>query len=292
MLEGLRREAVVQHFLVRQSGIGREEHAPEAGWPIMRHLEDRAPIDRIGDIGVERIAMGREVLLYADDEKALRPGEALEGDIHQMPHRAARAVGADEIGAARRLDAAGGLEPRGDAVCVLRRVDEAMREFDLAAQRLEALLQQRRQLELLAMEAERVGRLVFEQREIPFDDNAFRAATDLPARHLDADGEEILSDADRLEHLEGRRMDRAGAQIARQLFFGFEDAAGNACLRQDGGNGETGGAGADDDDWIATGQNTPRGRRFSVESDRRASLRTERGVSTAAMSRRLVHILV
>ncbi|HEY1503768.1 MAG TPA: hypothetical protein VGF92_05675 [Stellaceae bacterium] len=46
-------------------------------------------------------------------------------------------------------------------------------------------------------------------------------------------------------------MDRAGPQIARELPFGLEDPRSDARLRQDGGNGEAGGAGADDDDGIA-----------------------------------------
>ena len=195
--------------------------------------------------------MRREVLADADDEKALRPGESFEGDIHQMPHRAARAIRADEIRAAHGLDPARRLEPRGDAVGVLRRIDEAMRELHRAAQRLETAFQKWRQLELLAMKAERVGRLALQEREIPFDDHAFLTAADLPARHANADGEEILGDADRVQHLQGRRVDRAGAQIARQFRLGFEDARRYARLRQNGGDGKTGGAGADDDDGIA-----------------------------------------
>ena len=141
-----------------------------------------------------------------------------------MPHRAARAIRADEIRAAHGLDPARRLEPRGDAVGILRRIDEAMRELYRAAQRLEAAFQKWRQLELLAMKAERVGRLAFQERKIPLDDHAFLTAADLPARHANADGEEILGDADRVQHLQGRRVDRAGAQIARQFRLGFEDA--------------------------------------------------------------------
>jgi hypothetical protein len=197
--------------------------------------------------------MRREVEEHADDEEPLRPGKAFERRAHRAAHGAARAVGADEIAAADRLDAPGRLDAGEDPVAVLGRIDEAMRKAHRAAEAAEAVVEQRRQLVLLAVQAERVRRHIGEHRQIPFDDDAFVAAADLPARHLDAHGAEVLRDAERLEQLHGRRMKAAGAQIARQHRLGFEHDRGHVAKRETRRDRQPGGAGADDDDGRALG---------------------------------------
>jgi len=55
-------------------------------------------------------------------------------------------------------------------------------------------MEQRRQLVLLDMEPERVGRGIGDQAQVPFDHH-LAAVSDPPARHLDAERQEILGDA-------------------------------------------------------------------------------------------------
>ena len=191
--------------------------------------------------------MRREIVLGADDQETLGPGEALEGDAHGLAHRAAPAVAADEIAAAHGLDPVRGLDPGDDAAVILDCVEEYMTEAHVSAERGEAPVKQRRQLELLAMEAEGIGRHVGDQRQIPLDDDALVAAADLPARHPDAHGEELGHDAQRIEQLERRRMERAGAQVARQDGLGLEHDDRDVAQQQARSECEASRAGTDDD---------------------------------------------
>ena len=89
-------------------------------------------------------------------------------------------------------------------------------------ERLQLLVEDRRQAVLLEMKAVRVGGEVGDQAEIPLDDHAFPAVADLPVRHLDADLVHRLGDAERREHLERGRMVRAGALVERERGLGLD----------------------------------------------------------------------
>jgi len=79
-----------------------------------------------------------------------------------------------------------------------------------------------RELMLLQMQAERVRRFVLEERELEHADHAFGTVTELPARHHDAEREQLFRHAERRERLQARRMKRAGAQVLEQRRLGFE----------------------------------------------------------------------
>jgi hypothetical protein len=100
--------------------------------------------------------------------------------------------------------------------------------------RHQLLVQDRRQAMLLEVEAVRVARQVGDQAEVELDDEALLAIADLPARHLHADAVHLRGDAEGLEHLEGRRMEGAGARIERQPGFGLDHLHRHAlvCERQ------------------------------------------------------------
>jgi hypothetical protein len=146
---------------------------------------------------------------------------------------------------------AGRLDAGEDAVAVLRRVDEAMREAHRTAEAAKTIVEQRRQLVLLAMQAEWVLGHIGEHRQIPLDDDALVARANLPARHLDPHGAEVAGDAERLEQLHGRRMKAAGPQIAGQLRLRLEHDRRHVAQRERRRNRQPGRAGADDDDGIA-----------------------------------------
>ena len=212
----------------------------------MRHLEDRRPVYRIRYIGVHGKARGREIAVDAGDQETLGPGEALKGGIHRPPHGAAAAVGADEIAAADGLDSAGCFEPRIDAVGALRRVEKPVLPMHRATQRLEALQQQRRELELLAVKPEGIWRQVGDQRQVPLDDHAFATAADLPMWHAIAQRQELLADADGIEHLQRRRMEAAGAQVAWQAGLRFVHGDGDILERKPDRDRKAGGPAAHD----------------------------------------------
>ncbi len=214
--------------------MDRECEAPEA-----RHVEHRRPLARVGDVGVRGEAVLREVGERADDDEALGPGEAVERRAEMLAHGAAAAVAADEPG---RLQLPGGRAYGHGVAALLRETHLRMRE------RLQLLVEDRRQAVLLEMKAVRVGREVGDQAEIPLDDHAFPAVADLPARHLDADLVHRLGDAEGREHLERRRMERPGALIQRQRRLGLDHLHRHALVRERERRGEADGTGADNED--------------------------------------------
>src|SRR4029077_463330 len=105
----------------------REHAAPDAGRAVAFDLEQIDPL-----VGVEEIipraiapAGGAEVETGADLDEALRPGEALEGDVGEAAHHARAAVGTDQIFAAQRFALAGGIgDRRLDVIGGLRKPGE------------------------------------------------------------------------------------------------------------------------------------------------------------------------
>ena len=74
-------------------------------------------------------AFGFEIERRGEDDEALRPGEAFECDAGSPPHRAAPAVGANQINAAVLRDNAGRpAHLHGDGIRALRHVDHFMIE--------------------------------------------------------------------------------------------------------------------------------------------------------------------
>ena len=118
-----------------------------------------------------------------DEQRRLRIGHALERQPHGPAHRAARAVGADDVAGAQRLALAVRFDLDPDVIAgVLRRLDLAG-ETHLGMRRLLELFEQRlRQLPLLALQAVGMAGLAVEHREVEHRAVAGRMQADLPVR--------------------------------------------------------------------------------------------------------------
>src|SRR6185436_13382168 len=132
--------------------------------------------------GVERVAVGAEIVRRAHHQELLGPGESLDLDRQQLSNGAAAAVGADEP---RRLEGAGnpvGLDADLEPLAFLLEADDAMAEIHLHARLLAKDVElDRRQPVLLEVQAVRVGGDVRENPEVEFGDLAAVALPDLPA---------------------------------------------------------------------------------------------------------------
>src|ERR1700687_3010882 len=92
---------VAQYLLFALRRIGRIDRAPKSRWTIGRDLEAIAPGTGVGEIAAVAIAaFGLEIVRRGEDNETLRPGKAFELDAGTPTHRAAAAIGANEIAAA------------------------------------------------------------------------------------------------------------------------------------------------------------------------------------------------
>jgi hypothetical protein len=114
----------------------------------------------------------------------------------------------------------------------------------------ELLEQDRRQPELLEVEAVGVRREVGDQAEVPLDDHALASVADLPVRHLDAGAVHRLGDAVGLEHLERRGVERSRAVIGGERGLGLDHAHRHALGGERERGGEADRAGPDDQDRV------------------------------------------
>src|SRR6185503_7039908 len=171
----------------------------------------------------------------------------LELGVHQLAHRAAAAVAADEPRRPEML----ARGPHLDRVAVLLGLEELRREVHHGVRiSLQLLEQDRREPVLLEVEAERVRREVRDQAEVPLDDHALLAVADLPARHLDAVLQHLVGDAVGRQHLEGRRMIGARALVDGQRRLLLEHLHRDVLPGERERGGEADRAGADDGDGL------------------------------------------
>jgi hypothetical protein len=189
--------------------------------------------------------MGREIRAGADDHEALGPGETLELGADALAHGAASAVATDQPwsdnGFVFRFHA--------DFIFILACLDKLRRKIHLGMrERLQLLHQDRRQAELLEVQAERIGREVGDHPQVPFHDQSLLPVANLPARHLEADAQHLVGNAEGRQHLEGRRVEGARAVVFRERALGLDDAHRHALAGERERGGEAHRAGADDDD--------------------------------------------
>jgi hypothetical protein len=105
-----------------------------------------------------------------------------------------------------------------------------------------------RQTVLFQMKSVRVRRQVADLSDVPFDDHALLAVTDLPARHLDRRLVHFVGDSKGRHHLQRRRMVRARAQIDGEAGLGFQHEHRNTLLRKGKCGQQADRPGAGDDD--------------------------------------------
>jgi len=132
--------------------------------PVGRDLEAIAPRAGIGEIAAVAIAaLGFEIERRGQNDEALRPGEAFEIYAGTPTHRAAPAVGADQVNAAVLRDRA--RRPahlRRHRIGALRHVDHFMIEQHLDIRVvLQPVQNELCGLELFALDDERLPRVVF-----------------------------------------------------------------------------------------------------------------------------------
>jgi len=98
---------ITQYILFALRRVGWIDRAPKSRWAVGRDLEAIAPRAGIGEIAAVAIAaLGFEIERRGQNDEALRPGEAFEIYAGTPTHRAAPAVGADQVNAAVLRDRA------------------------------------------------------------------------------------------------------------------------------------------------------------------------------------------
>src|SRR5262249_60441831 len=114
--------------IVACSGRDRKQGVGEA-----RNLQEKVPALGIAHVAPRDEAGndGTEIERRADDEEAIRPGEAGKFDAERAPYVAAGAVGADEPAAGAQLDSPIALDRNLHARAVLRDVLDVSVELQL-----------------------------------------------------------------------------------------------------------------------------------------------------------------
>ena len=117
--------------------VGGVDRAPKSRRAVGRDLEAIAPCAGIGEVAaIAMAAFGFEIERRGEDDEALRLGEAFECDARSPTHRAAPAVGANQINAAVLRDNAGRpAHLHSDGIRALRHVDRFMIEQEHAGMR-------------------------------------------------------------------------------------------------------------------------------------------------------------
>jgi hypothetical protein len=167
------RACIAQNVLVAVSRLGRINRAPQARRPIGGDLEAIAPRAGVGEIAAIAIAApGFEIVRRGEHDEALRPGEAFERNAGAPAHRAAPAIGADQIGGAVLRDRAAAVTHlHRDRVRALRHIDYLMIEqhFDVR-ERAQTVEQKSCSLELLALHDKGMPRVVLKNGVIELRD--------------------------------------------------------------------------------------------------------------------------
>jgi hypothetical protein len=236
-----------QRFIAR-SGIGRVNRAPQAGRPVRRDLEAIAPLIRIGEIAARAVAaLGLEIEGRRQHDEALGPGEAFEFDATRLAHDAAPAIGADQISAAMDGFFTRTRDRHIDAPCVLHHRGHAMIPHRLdIRQRREPIQDEIRGLELLALDDERLARVLRQERMIEFCHLlAGRPVPELEDGADQPDARHILDQPGLRENFEGRRVGRRGARILLRRRVLVEKANRQASAPQQQRREQP--------DWAATG---------------------------------------
>ena len=226
--EPLRRERRVLVLVVGD----RENRAPQPVRVFAAHLEQVAPLARVGEIiaeaqiGIDRLEFegGRDL------DELFRIGESLELDVGELAHGAAPAVAADHVVGAQRLDAARRRDLDVDAVRGLHQPGDVVRKPHVEIAGVGVLGgNRRRELVLLILQHERKLDLVLQEIEIELRDHRVAwPIVETIGAGPEAERQDFLKHAEFVEHFEARRVDRRGALILDRCRLGLEHSDGNA----------------------------------------------------------------
>src|SRR6516165_6658391 len=161
---------------------------------------------------------GTEIERRADDQKALRPGEAGKFDPERAPHVAAGAVGADEPAARAHLGSPVALDRDLHARAMLRDVLDLSVELQLEIRLFAQLsVQNTRELGLLALHPIGVSGDVGDGAEIELREHAVLPAAILERRRGQSLRDQRPRGAEPIEHVERRRMEGRGARLLAEI---------------------------------------------------------------------------
>ena len=209
----------VLHGRIRHKRFGglararRHQQTPQTG-----NLHEHEPEVRIGDIGDRRqiVEMILERKFRAGAQPELRECQSRKVDAQADANDARCAVRCNQVfpvqcvWAVRRFDLQGypplvllgagctGMEQYLHIVHLAEFVDDDVGQFVL-----------------FALDAVRVARVILEDAEIPMRDDTFFRVPVLPCRADDPLFDQLVDDAEIVEHVERRRMKCRGAQINR-----------------------------------------------------------------------------
>ncbi len=189
----------------------------------------------------------------AEDE-AFVVGAAFEGDAGLFADGAFAAVAGGEVAGAGGLGLGfgfvAGLPGELDVVGVLGEGEELGGAGDGAAEGVEAIKEEG--LGALLREEQHVGVVGLELAEVDGREGSFTFA-ELEVGGADAFGDQGGGDAEGFEDLEGAGVDDGGARGVEAGGEAVEDEGGVAEALELGGEGEAGGAGADDNQVLEVG---------------------------------------
>ena len=224
------------HPLVARVLVDQEHRAPQAG-----DLQEEIPALRIGDVA-HRAEPGNdaiEIERRRDHQQPVRPGEAFELDAERAANRAARAVGADQIAAGMLLASPFAFDRDLDAAIVLghRRHGAAELQFEI---RMAAhlLVEDARELGLLALQPIGMRRRIGNGGEVELRQKPVLLRAILKRRRLQPLRHQRLGGAERLQHVERRRMEGRGAGFLAELRALLEHGHRHASARQMRGGDE------------------------------------------------------
>ncbi len=188
-----------------------------------------------------------------DDQQPIRPGEAFKLDAERAAHRAARAVGADQIAAGALLGLAVALDGDTHARAILAHGFDGAAERDLeVGMAAHLLVQNARELGLLALHP--VGMLgrIGDGGEVELRQQPLLLGAILERRRLQPLRQERLGGAERMQHVERRRMEGRGPQFLAERRALLEHRDRDAGARQMRGGNEADRPGAGDENPLFT----------------------------------------
>ena len=168
-----------------------------------------------------------------DHQQPVRPGEALELDAERTPHRAAGAVGANEIAAGAPLARSIALDRDFDAGGVLADAGNSRVELQLEiGMAAHLVVQNARELRLFALQS--VGMLchVGDACEIELRQQPVPLGAILKRRRLQSLRDQRPGRAEHVQHVERRRMEGRGARFFAQARPFLEHCDRNAGARE------------------------------------------------------------
>src|SRR3954468_17680574 len=219
-----------------------ERDAPFAGQAQQAEGAGRRPA--VIDAG-KAVQVRRKVEARGSENRGFREGHAFEAECQRLAHRAARAIGADQVSALELHRLAAALHRKLHRIRRLRYERGARVEPQLARQLRD---QHARELPLLALHAVGMMSVILKEREIELRALAAWVHTHLPRRRDQSLADERRGDAKLFQHVERRRMKSRCAQLLVELPLRLDDERIDAGARELERACQPDGAGADDDD--------------------------------------------